>query len=314
MRRCALFVMLVWAVAAQSQERWQLQSNFWVNAHQTILYAAQNGKGADPAWTIGEQTAWRDALEFYRIHFLGRSPVFDEELIRINDTLTNTPASSFPEGLDEAFVNALKKAAAVYRRNLWPADDRANRFWISMAQTMLKDAGDDLADDHSKVYGLEYPARIRVDVAPYAGEFGAYTTAVDGFVHTTISSRDPSYQGFAALEMLLHEGSHAIVGANSSTIGLVLTNAARERRLLLPRQLWHALLFYTSGELTRRALAARGIEYVPYADRGAMYETAFKNMRTSLDSVWRAYLDGKSSREDALVRIAEATGSAPPPR
>jgi hypothetical protein len=73
--------------------------------------------------------------------------------------------------------------------------------------------------------------------------------------------------------------------------------------------LWHAILFYTSGELTRRALARRGVsEYRPFILD--MYEGPFRGFRQSLETHWQAYLDGKLSREAALRQILIET--APP--
>src|SRR3712207_9297949 len=61
--------------------------------------------------------------------------------------------------------------------------------------------------------------------------------------------------------------------------------------------LWHAILFYTSGELTRRALARRGVsDYQPYIL--GMYGRGFGGFRRALETHWQAYLDGKVSRSE----------------
>ena len=73
-----------------------------------------------------------------------------------------------------------------------------------------------------------------------------------------MSSRDGSYQGMRALEMLLHESSHAVVSPNQGTVGTAIAAAAKKHDRQPPRDLWHAILFATSSELTRRILADRG--------------------------------------------------------
>jgi hypothetical protein len=109
--------------------------------------------------------------------------------------------------------------------------------------------------------------------------------------------------------MLLHEPSHAIVGSTSGAIGDDLTRASKELGRKPPHNLWHAILFYTSGELTRRALAERGVaDYRPYIL--GMYERGFRGYRQALETHWQAYLDGKISRNAAIRQIV--TETAPP--
>ncbi len=88
-----------------------------------------------------------------------------------------------------------------------------------------------------------------------------------------------------------------------------LNRIAKELNLRLPYNLWHAVLFYTSSELTRRALARRGVTNYKPVILG-MYDRGFRNFRQSLEIRWQAYLDGKISRQEALRRIVTETGQA----
>ena len=313
MRAAFACVLLFWAVAANA-ERWELQSNFWVNLHQTMLDASQNGRPLEATLSASERSVWNNAVHTYRVRFYDRSVVFDEELVRINDALSSA-GDLPPEGFAEEVTKALLSAAPVYRKHRWTEDHRANLFWISVTEGMLRDAGAELAGEHARVYGADFPPRTRVDVSAAAGSNGVYTTLLGGFVHTTISSRDPRYQGYAALEMLLHESSHAMAGATSGAIGPEIQSAARTAGRLPPRELWHAVLFYTSGELARRALRHRGIsDYVPTIYQEARFDRAFFGFREPLETHWQAYLDGRTSRSAAINAMVNATGALPPAR
>lgn len=301
------------ASSAWGADRFEMQSHFWVNLHQTLLDSTLHGRDPYRSFTESERSAWLRATAIYRHRFSDRSPIFDDELIRINDALSMT-GDLPPEGFAEEVTRALLLAAPVYRKHRWQADDRANRFWITVAESLLRDAGEELVRDHVRVYGAAFPTRVRVDVAAYAGQSGAYTTAQNGLVHTVISSREPANQGFAALEMLLHEASHAVVGAASGAVGPDINARAVERRLLAPRQLWHAIIFYTSGELTRRAYALRGVEYVPYAIKQNLYEQAFFGLRDPLETIWRSRIEGTLELPAAIEQMVELTGTPPPPR
>src|SRR6185437_10436171 len=107
---------------------------------------------------------------------------------------------------------------------------------------------------------------------------------------TTMSCRDASYQGFRALEILLHESSHAVVNPNNGTVAAAISAASKKRSVAVPRDLWHAILFATSSELTRRLLVERGVEnFVPYSE--GMFTRAWPKYRQPIETHWFAYLD-----------------------
>ena len=318
-RRAPLLAALIVSLAASSPVpaadaplagRFHLQSRFWVALHQTLLRAAQQGDVENPGADEAERAVWDAAVAAYRERFAESSHLFDEVLVAVNDRLSAVEDAAALPPLPGGLESTLAAVAGVYRSRLWPAHEGASRFFLAVATTLLEQAGGELVAAHERVYGAAYPASVTVDVAPYGGPFGAYTTIQRGFVHTTMSSLDAGYQGFRALEMVLHEASHAVVGGGEGAIGPEIDAAARALGVLAPRQLWHAVLFYTSGELTRRALAARGVAaYRPYAYDG-LYDRAFTGTRAPLETHWQAYLDGRSTREEAIRGLVKATGKA----
>jgi hypothetical protein len=297
------------AQAATEVGRYRLQSNPWVNLHQRLLHEARF-ETAPPAALSGEDlSAWKKAVETYHAFLGKRNPIFDDELIGVNAALSQTSTPGLPDSIPEAASAALEAAMPLYRSVQWEEDDRANRFWIAVAEPMLASAAEELAGAHAKAYGMPFPRRILVDVSPFAWEYGAYTVGEGESAHAVISSTDRGTQGFAALEMLMHEPSHAIVAPTSGAIGADLARAADELGVKPRWNLWHAILFYTSGELTRRALAKRGVsDYQPYI--AGMYERGFGGFRQPLETHWQAYLDGRVSREVAIRQILIETTPA----
>ncbi|HJQ32140.1 MAG TPA: hypothetical protein VJ866_08175 [Pyrinomonadaceae bacterium] len=314
----ALFSGLVMAADASARDntvfsvqvgRYRLQSNPWVNLHQRLLYEARFKDAPAVALSGEDLSEWNRAVEAYRAYVGRRHPIFDAELVRLNADLSATAATEPPRSIPEAAAKTLRAAMPLYRKAQWEQDDRANRFWIAVAEPLLASAAEELAEAHAKAYGVPFPKHILVDVSPLAWEFGAYTVGEGESAHTVVTSTEPGYQGFAALEMLMHEPSHAIVGATSGAIGDDLARASRETGLKPYANLWHAILFYTSGELTRRTLARRGVSnYRPVILD--MYQRGFGGFRQSLETHWQAYLDGKVSREAAIRQILVET--APP--
>jgi hypothetical protein len=286
--------------------RYRLQSNPWVNLHQRLMHEARFGTPPPAALAGEDRAAWGRVVDSYRTFLGKRSPIFDDELVRMNAALSATSGSTPPASIPQEAAAALAAAMPRYKSAQWEEDDRANRFWIAVAQPMLASAAEELAAAHAKVYGTPFPTRILVDVSPLAWEFGGYTVGEGDSAHTVISSTDPGYQGFAALEMLMHEPSHAIVAPTSHAVGADLARIAAEMGVKPAWNLWHAILFYTSGELTRKALAERGVSGYRPAVIG-MYERGYRDFRQALETHWQAYLDGETSRDEAVRQILAET-------
>ena len=294
-------------------ERYHLQSNIWVNLHQRLMYEARFGDAPPPEGLTAEDPAtWKGAVDGYRAWLGKRSPLFDAELVKLNLELSRTRGAHAPKEIPDAASKALLAAMPLYRKGQWARDDTANRFWMAVAQPLLASAAAELIAAHEKAYGVPFPKTIRVDVVSYGWEFGAYTVGDGNAVHTVIQSTDAGSQGLAALEALMHEPSHGIVAPDSGAIGADLARAASELHVKPPYNLWHALLFYTSGELTRRALQARGVrDYTPVIQIG-MFDRQFKGFREAFDAHWRAWLDGRTTREEAMRQIVLATSKPAP--
>src|SRR5919205_140191 len=305
----AAFLVLMFSGRAAAQDRpaatvgrYRLQSNPWVNLHQRLLYEAQFKWDRPPAGLSADGLAkWAKAVEDYRAYVKRRNPVFDDELARLNDALAVTNSDKLPASIPAAAAKVLEASMPLYRAAQWEEDDRANRFWIALAVTLLASAGEELAEAHAKAYGVPFPTKILVDVTSFGWRVGAYTVREGAAAHCVIASTSKGTQGFAALESLMHDPSHVIVDAEEGAIGTELKRAAAETGLKPEPTLWHAILFYTAGELTRRALARRGVEYEPYIL--GMYERGFQGFRHALETHWQAYLDGKLSRDEAVKQI-----------
>ncbi len=289
--------------------RYTLQSNPWVNLHQRLVHEAGFNTQPPAALAADDLSKWKKVVETYRAFLGKRNPIFDEELKQMNAALSKTSGSKMPDSISKVASKALEAAMPLYRSVQWEEDDRANRFWIAVAEPMLASAAEELIAAHEKAYAVPFPKLILVDVSPFAWEFGAYTVGDNELAHAVISSTNPGTQGFAALESLMHEPSHAIVARSSGAIGADLKRASDELGVRTDANLWHAILFYTSGELTRRALAKRGVpDYKPFILD--MYNRGFRGFKQSLETHWQAYLDGKVTREAAIRQILIETAPA----
>jgi len=286
---------------------WELHSSFWMSLHQTLIADAMRSKPRELAGlTAEEQAAWNEAVAAYRAAGGSGNMTFAQPMRHTTDGLTQVADDAVDLITDAPLAEPLRRAAPVYRAHWWTADDKASRFFIAYAAAMLRDAGGALVRAHSAVYRTPWPQLIRAYVTPYAEPFGAYTIGgKSGGVITTMSFRDPGYQGLHALEMLFHEASHDVVDPNRGTVAAAISAAAKKQGIAVPRDLWHAILFATSSELTRRALAERGAaDFVPSSVD--MFTRVWPKYREPIEKHWIPYLSGTGTLEEAIEKVVAA--------
>jgi hypothetical protein len=284
-------------------------SNPWLNLHHFVRAVAR-GEPVSAEMSASEKPAWDAAVLLYRERYAQRDVLFDEGMVAIKEALRRAEKqdSLAGLGLDASLAAALERAAPVYRRHFWPQHDRDNRAWIAMIEPQLQAHGAALAGRVSAAYGKTWPSQpIDVDLSVQAGPFGAYTTSGPP-AHVVLSSVDPRYR-VCALEMLFHEASH---GWDDVLTAGIARAAARQHKTP-PPQLWHAVLFFTAGELTRRELEAYGDEdYVEHALRSGVYDRACGGCRALLLKHWGPRLDGRASIDEALSALVAAVATPSP--
>ena len=316
----------------------EMHSGFWVNLHHFLYLQARLLKGDSSTKVTGRGAAqpdelpvslvdfpeadihaWQDAVAFYTKDLAGRDLLLNGDMEIINNQLSMMEACPDLEGkttplcksgLRQDLVAALERAAPVYRARWWAQQDRSNREWISQVAPMIQKMGVELSGQLAEVYQRPWPSqRLRVDVVWYAGPFGAYTLLDP--IHVTISSHDPRNRGVYGFEVLFHESSHALAGAVTAAIA----HNFRDRDKPIPRDFWHSLLFYTTGEIVRRDVEYGTMTftseqtnspstYLPYAARFGLYSGSWEHFRGLLDLYWLPYLDGKVSFDTAMARLA----------
>jgi len=70
--------------------------------------------------------------------------------------------------------------------------------------------------------------------------------------------------------------------------------------------LWHVVLFYIAGEVTRQQLAKDGIQYKPYLYSVGLFDRAWPQFRAPVEEHVQAYIDGKITLEQMAANLAAA--------
>ena len=258
---------------------------FWLNLH-LLLYAQSGPRGArEPI----DDPDWQAALAAYRAAYPDRGPMallMDDKLTALARKLADTP--------DDAAVHdpVLARAAPVYRTKRWPDDRVRAHAWIAGVEKLIAVNGATLTRELAKAYRTPWPAApMRVEVVPYATFAGAYTILEPTLI--SASGRDARNQGDDALEVVFHEASHALVRPVEEALKRTCPSA--------PDDLWHAVLFYTTGRIVARVL---GPGYVPYADKEKLWDVLPGGEALRVES--QPYLDCQRSFEEGIARLCAA--------
>lgn len=335
----------------------ELHSGFWINLHHELYFEAKQreNKPSPPAkgalttqsplktmrdsatpLTPAEQNAWDSAVSFYSQNYASKDLLFNNDLVLLKnqlgdfedcDELSGAHKKTCDAGLPANITQVLDSAAPIYRAHLWMEHDRTNRRWITRVAPLVEEQGVGISERLADIYQAKWPKyKIRVDVSAYANWAGAYTTLDP--LRVTISSSDPRNQDAAALEVLFHEASHGIAEPVESAI----VRECRQRDKPIPRDLWHALIFYTTGEVIKPLYNAKSSEnappqqetrgsdnahpdrppaaprqpYTPYAIREGLYQRGWKDYFELLSRFWQPYLDGTATFDDAIARMVSS--------
>jgi len=331
----------------------ELHSGFWINLHHALYYEAkqritpsspqQRGspgpqlklktmKDSATPLTPAEQRTWDNAVAYYAANFANKDLLFNIDLMLLKnqledfedcDDLSGARKKTCDAGLPGNVTPILDAAAPVYRAHLWADQDRANRRWIARVAPLVEEQGVGISQRLADIYQAKWPKqKIRVDVTGYANWAGAYTTLDP--LRVTISSTDSRNQGDEAFEVLFHEASHGI----AEPVQDAIVRECRQRGKAIPRDLWHALIFYTTGEVIKPLLTSAAGElqneqgigkssanrvpapareaYTPYAIREGLYQRGWNDYYQLLIRFWQPYLDSKSTFDDAIARMVSA--------
>jgi hypothetical protein len=294
-------------------------SDYHFNLHDALVAAGTARRAGQPESFAAEpdatcfndlpaaqRAAWNRAVDYYA-EIIATGSGFDSAQIlpRLELLWRNDEWASGDERTFIVIARSFRSAASpAYERCRWPARDARNRRWIEALQPLLATYEDAISRRLVDLYGTDWQALpIPVDVVEtvsWAGGDSISTTPPPG--HVWVSSSYPGYQApGAALEIVFHEASHLLTG-NRSPLRVALDSAARAAGQTLPRDLWHAALFYTTGETVRRTLAGTGEpEHTPL-----LYAlNIFGNVRDPIAAEWSPYLDGERSLAAAATKLVE---------
>jgi hypothetical protein len=323
----------------------EFHSGFWMNLHHFLYHEARTrlaakeqstataktsapalktSPGSLPVLSPAELKAWDQVISYYIANYAQKDLLINIDLILLKNQLgdfedcTELTGHKNPRcdaGLPGNLGPMLEAAAPIYRAHWWADHDRANRRWVARVAPLVREQGVGLSERLADIYQTHWPKeKIRVEVSTYANSAGAYTTLDP--LRVTISSTDIRNQGPAALEVVFHEASHDI----AQPVEAAIRRECKQREKPIPRNLWHALIIYTTGEVLRPVMTEAATQQgagdtppqptkpnqVPSALRDILTQRGWEEYHLLLSLYWQPYLDGKVNFDDAIAHLISA--------
>ena len=289
-----------------------IRSDFETNLNDALIDAGDT-RGADSAQVVPDsclatlapsvREGWAAALGYYA-KVISRTDVFSRQQILLRTDLAGL-ANAADDDRGREFVRiaaGLRAAAApAYRACGWPAQQQRNRRWIGSIVERLTQHEAAIVQRLEALYGQQWQQRpIRVDVVGTAGWAGANSMQSLGRGHLLVS---PRYQGNEALEIVFHEASHLLM-MPGSPLRAALDTAAQAAGVALPRDLWHVVMFFTTGDVVRQSLADAGVAgYQPIVYSIFARGDGWSAFRAPLERHWPAFLSGRATAREAATAL-----------
>jgi hypothetical protein len=293
----------------------QLYSSFWQNLHHYLYVSAWASRPVVPrsprlamplpesapvSMTNDEQTAWDAAVSYYDRELASNNLLFGAGMTEIKLALADADDGLSGTNIKPELRATLLAAAPIYRRYWWRDHDTANRAWIADVSQRTTSVAAPIIERLTALYGVPwFTTPVRVDVVRVGQRQGAYTSNQPR-PHIVVASADRSYDGWAGTEMLFHESSHALIMKVRAAIDSAAALAHKN-----PRDLWHVVLFYIAGEVTRQTLAAKGIEYQPYLYATGLFDVAWPEFKAPVERHVRAFVDGQKPVDQMAADLIE---------
>jgi hypothetical protein len=273
-------------------------------AREAVSGAPADQEGGLAKLTAKEQKVWHEAVASYAAGPSKKDIVFDSPMPALTAALARAADAKIPSGseIDPEIAAILLRAAPIYRKAWWNKHHEANRNWHKVIDTLVKRHGDDVLRFLTNAYKLQWPAAgFPVHVSAYTNWAGAYSTTGNLLV---LASQSPSLQGAYGLETIFHEAMHQW---DDQVFEAMRTQAIALNKFF-PRGLTHSLIFFTAGEAVSREIPG----HVPYAEKFGVWQRGMGPFKAPLEEIWKPYLDGRGTRDEAFAALIERTAIDPP--
>lgn len=305
------------AEGSTDTQLFSFRNNPWINEHHFLYQTATACKDAAiddclagevfEGLNDAERSLMKEAIAYYRDDVIARDLLFNGELYRLKTWLSDRdPDTPLPDREEEAETVAwLNRVSDLYAKHFWPAHGASNTRSLEANIEILRKVEKQAASRLVELSGADWPeGPVRVDLTYHANWAGAYTTTRPA-VHVVMGTAELS-DGGEWVELVFHEASHGLIGNRRGAIAEAIAESAAGLDAEVPRNLWHAILFYLAGRVTEDLIEAHTDEsYEIYMFQHDVFAGYHDHVREHIEP----YVAGESGLAEAVrATVASVVG------
>lgn len=256
-----------------------------------------------------DQKPWSEAVNYYKNKLV-------QEDLRISEYMSNfktwiitqeQPISEVPEEFRE-HMKTLQNVSEIYTEYFWPEHQVACEQVLQENISMIRSTEQNYVERITKLTRQFWEfEKIRVDIT-YVAKSSKWNLRNRPYTslfptHVVMNAEGENYNKGNWVELLYHESAHHLILPTYYFVGATINDVAQANKIKIPRQLWHAYLFYFTGQISQQLLRAEGIDYpLTYMERNGVFSRYQPVFKQYLDP----YMEGKTSLAEATSSILTA--------
>ena len=297
---CTLLV-FSFITAVEAAPNISFQNEARINAH-TLLIEVALGHRLLPE-NIKHRKEVEEAVKAYtavvstpRFHLL----FSNNDAAELSSMLLNS--ASLEQSHCPSLCSTLQNFMPVFETTLWQPLHASNALWINKAKVLLQKYGNEIEVKLNEYFNtplipLSHTIYVVENIDKGATTSGRQPTSI-------MSSGNAEYQQFKALEMIYHEVAHTYASSRKGKFRKTVNDVFGDSALV-PRDLWHAIHFYTVGYAVQSVLNEEGLHYTPYAHTNGLYTGRWSEVDEYIEAYWVPYLEGKRTMKEALNEMKQ---------
>ncbi|GAB5539885.1 MAG: hypothetical protein Salg2KO_19880 [Salibacteraceae bacterium] len=268
---------------------YSFHNNLWMNLHHFFYEKASNQqhkklkedglafREIGDSLELSELSAQEKLIFDEGVKFYEKN-IIDQELLhsgRIFKWLQAQPVSEIitDTSFSKDFTTVLNRLKPLYESHFWKRHQKENIDLLNNYIELIEETEREVIIKMESLSVSKWSDHVRIDLTTYGNWASAYSPAFDNIV---ISSIDPVIHSSIFIEFVFHESSHLLF-LRKSPFRMELFQKSKELEVELPRQLWHAAMFYLSGLATKDALARQGIDHELIMKKKNVFERYYNN-------------------------------------
>jgi hypothetical protein len=292
------------------QYRWNqlvFESDLQINLHHFLYQLARDDKYfettlEDTRLSSVDKYSLSSTVDIYKSKMDNRHILFDRG--EIPQITIKVLAHDVIKG-ETSIGKALKSFQPIYERLYWEEHDKRNKEWIEELVPRLDRFGKQIKTKLEQIFdGSLFSQKSHLISVVYkpGTRQGAYTSSRS--LQSVINSTDEYYLNWYALELTFHEISHAISVNRQSKLYKSIESEFNSNGLESEIAIWHPILFYTVGEVVKKAISNHNPKYIPYADINNIFTGSWDYKKILIEH-WQPYIEGQVTMAIAIENIAK---------